>query len=146
MVVTQYNSPLTLIVGGGARKRLAEQILKRGKRRVLVVTDANLVASGKVQEFEVHLREAGIQGTIFSNVQPDPTVENVEQGLAAYRDSQSELIVGLGGGSPMDAAKAISILTSNPLPLSQYMGYHKVPNAGCPLIDTLGGNPKDGLR
>ncbi|HUP78779.1 MAG TPA: iron-containing alcohol dehydrogenase [Pirellula sp.] len=102
MVVTQYNFPLTLIVGGGARKRLADQILKRGKRRVLVVTDVNLVASGKVQEFEFHLREAGIQGTIFSSVQPDPTVENVEQGLAAYRDSQSELIVGLGGGSPMD--------------------------------------------
>jgi len=134
MVVTQFNSPVTLIVGGGARKRLAEQILKRGKRRVLVVTDANLLASGKVQEFEVHLREAGIHASIFSNVQPDPTVENVEQGLAAYRDSQSELIVGLGGGSPMDAAKAISILISNPLPLSQYMGYHKVPNAGCPLI------------
>ncbi|MEQ1827716.1 MAG: iron-containing alcohol dehydrogenase, partial [Pirellula sp.] len=46
----------------------------------------------------------------------------------------SELIVGIGGGSPMDAAKAISILTTNPLPLSQYLGYHKIANAGCPLI------------
>ncbi len=134
MVVTQFNAPQTLIVGGGARERLAEQILKRGKKRVLVVTDAHLVASGKVTEFEVLLHEAGIHTSIFSDVQPDPTVENVEQGLAAYRDSQSELIVGIGGGSPMDAAKAISILTTNPLPLAQYMGYHKVPNAGCPLI------------
>ncbi len=93
-----------------------------------------MVASGKVQEIEILLREAGIQTSIFSKVQPDPTVENVEQGIAAYRDSQSELIVGIGGGSPMDAAKAISILTTNPLPLAQYMGYHKIPNAGCPLI------------
>ena len=134
MVVTQFNSPLTLIVGGGARKRLAEQILKRGKNRVLLVTDAHMVSSGKVQELENQLYAAGIHVSIFSNVQPDPTVDNVEQGLAAYRNSQSEMIVGFGGGSPMDAAKAISILTSNPLPLSQYMGYHKVANAGCPLI------------
>jgi alcohol dehydrogenase class IV len=134
MVVTQFNSPLTLIVGGGARIRLAEQILKRGKNRVLLVTDAHMVSSGKVQELENQLYAAGIHVSIFSNVQPDPTVDNVEQGLAAYRNSQSEMIVGFGGGSPMDAAKAISILTSNPLPLSQYMGYHKVANAGCPLI------------
>jgi alcohol dehydrogenase class IV len=134
VVVAQFNSPLSLIVGGGARKRLADQILKRGKRRVLVVTDAYMVASGKVQEFEVLLREADIKTSIFSKVQPDPTIENVEEGIAAYRDSQSELIVGIGGGSPMDAAKAISILTTNPLPLAQYMGYHKIPNAGCPLI------------
>ena len=132
MVVSQFNSPVALVVGGGARKRLAEQILRRGKKRVLVVTDMNLVASGKVEEFEIHLREAGIHVSTFSNVQPDPTVENVEQGLAAYHESQSELIVGVGGGSPMDAAKAISILTTNPLPLSQYMGYHKIANAGCP--------------
>lgn len=134
MVVTQFNSPDTILVGGGARKRLAEQISKRQKQRILIVTDAYMVTCGKVEEIELQLRDAGIHSSVFSKVQPDPTVDNVEQGLAAYRDSRSELIVGLGGGSPMDAAKAISILTANPLPLSQYMGYHKIPNAGCPLI------------
>ncbi|MEQ1831004.1 MAG: iron-containing alcohol dehydrogenase, partial [Pirellula sp.] len=82
-----FNSPVVLVVGGGARQRLAEQILKRKKRRVLLVTDRNIVASGKIQEFEVQLREAGIEVATFSNVQPDPTVTNVELGLAAFRES-----------------------------------------------------------
>jgi alcohol dehydrogenase class IV len=77
---------------------------------------------------------AGLQANVFFGVQSDPTDANVRAGLQAYRDSGADAVVALGGGSTIDAAKAIAMLTANPEPMRQYMGYHKVPNAGAPLI------------
>lgn len=123
-----------LIVGAGARHQLVDHVRRIGSRRILIVTDRYLVQSGAIAEIEQPLRAADIAVAIFDDVQPDPTVDNVNNGLEVFFNSQSELIVGFGGGSPMDAAKAISVLTTNALPLSQYMGYHKIPQPGCPLI------------
>ena len=134
MVAAQFNVPGALIVGGGARSQLADQVHRLGLTRVLIVTDQYMVESGKINEFQQQLIDAGLHVSLFSGVQPDPTVDNVDDGLQHYRESDSQLVVGIGGGSPMDAAKAISILTINAQPLSQYMGYHKIPQAGCPLI------------
>jgi alcohol dehydrogenase len=61
-------------------------------------------------------------------------VGNVQSGLALLRQVDADVIVAVGGGSPIDAAKAISVLATNPEPLSQYAGYHKIPRAGVPLI------------
>lgn len=129
-----FNVPPTVIVGQGARLQLANQIKKLGSKRALIVTDRYMVESGKITEFQDQLNEAHIEAALFCEVQPDPTVSNVNAGLERYRDSGAEIVVGIGGGSPMDAAKAISILTKNEQPLSKYMGYHKIPKPGCPLI------------
>jgi alcohol dehydrogenase class IV len=67
-------------------------------------------------------------------VNPDPTDINVLAGLEKLNENNSDTIVAIGGGSPMDTAKAISILKTNSLPLNQYMGYNKIPNPGIPLI------------
>jgi alcohol dehydrogenase len=71
---------------------------------------------------------------VYDGVQPDPTDRNVADGLARFHAERCEGIVAVGGGSPIDAAKAISALTINPPPLSQYAGYHKLPRPGAPLI------------
>jgi alcohol dehydrogenase class IV len=78
--------------------------------------------------------EAGIAVSIFDGVQPDPTDRNVAAGLAQFREHDCQAVIAVGGGSPIDAGKAISVLTSNAAPLSQYAGYHKIPNAGAPLV------------
>jgi alcohol dehydrogenase len=101
---------------------------------VLVVTDAFMVKSGVVARLLAPLHEGGIETAVFDGVQPDPTVQNVRDGLALYRSSGAEAVVAIGGGSPLDAGKAISILTTNPEPLADYMGYHKIPKAGAPLL------------
>src|SRR5690606_3418496 len=67
-------------------------------------------------------------------VTPDPTVANVEEGLAMFKQHACDVIVALGGGSPIDAAKAIAIRATNEGPLHRYAGYHQIPNAGVPLI------------
>ena len=87
------------------------------------------------------LKKEGIAVSIFSGVQPDPSDKNVLEGLRQFQESKADIIVGLGGGSSMDTAKVISILTNNELPMSQYAGYHKIPNPGvaCIVIPTTAG-------
>ncbi len=129
-----FNIPATVIVGAGASGELAGQLKRLPSARVLLVTDAFMVKTGLAARFEALLSEAGIASATFSEVQPDPTDTNVHAGLQAFREHRAEAIVALGGGSPMDAAKAISILTTNEGPLSRYQGYHKIPRAGAPLV------------
>jgi alcohol dehydrogenase class IV len=133
-VNSRFNIPPTIILGAGAVRELAPQLRLLGVSRVLLVTDSFLVESGLVARTKAKLASAGITAELFAEVRPDPTDENVLAGLARYRASDAEAVVALGGGSPIDCAKAISLLTANPPPLLQYMGRDKVPRAGAPLI------------
>jgi alcohol dehydrogenase len=92
------------------------------------------VGTGLVARIAGELERAGIETHVFADVQPDPTVANVQAGLAMLRQIEADAIVALGGGSPIDAAKAIGILATNSEPLSQYAGYHRIPRAGIPLV------------
>lgn len=131
---TTFNVPATIVTGAGASRELAPQLTRLGARRVLFVTDAFMEKSGLAARFIRELEQAGIGVALFAGVQPDPTDENVRDGLRAYIAGKCDGIVALGGGSPIDAAKAIAILTTNAEPLSQYQGYHQVPRAGAPLV------------
>ena len=133
-MITSFNIPSSVIIGGGASAELLPQLRRLGVSRVLVVTDAFMVKSGVVGRLLEPLKEGGIGTAVFDGVQPDPTVQNVRDGLALYRSSGAEAVVAIGGGSPLDAGKAISILTTNPEPLADYMGYHRIPKAGAPLL------------
>jgi alcohol dehydrogenase class IV len=83
-------------------------------RRALVVTDATLVRLGLVDKVKVHLDRAGIEMRIFDAVEPDPSVQTVRRGVQVAQEYGPDWIVGLGGGSPMDAAKAIWVLYERP--------------------------------
>jgi alcohol dehydrogenase len=133
-MASSFNIPSSVIIGGGASAELLPQLRRLGAKRVLVVTDAFMVKSGVVARLLSPLQESGMEVAVFDGVQPDPTVQNVRDGLALYRSSGAEAVVAIGGGSPLDAGKAISILTTNPEPLADYMGYHKIPKAGAPLL------------
>jgi alcohol dehydrogenase len=133
-MASSFNIPSSVIIGGGASAELLPQLRRLGAKRVLVVTDAFMVKSGVVARLLAPLQEGGMEIAVFDGVQPDPTVQNVRDGLALYRRSGAEAVVAIGGGSPLDAGKAISILTTNPEPLADYMGYHKIPKAGAPLL------------
>lgn len=100
----------------------------------MVVTDAGMLKLGVLEQVLSILRDARIDVAVFADVQPDPTDRNVLEGLTRYRAAGAEAVVALGGGSAIDCAKVIAMLTANPLPMSQYMGYHKVLRSGAPLI------------
>jgi alcohol dehydrogenase len=130
----QFNLPATLVCGGGAISELAPQLMRLGASRPLIVTDEFMVRSGLIARVEKDLRAAALTPSVYAGVQPDPTEENVHAGLALFRSANADVIVAIGGGSPIDCAKAIALLTKNPPPLSLYMGRNKVPRAGAPLV------------
>jgi alcohol dehydrogenase class IV len=131
---TRFNVPSTILVGAGSSREVGAQAKRLGGRRALLVTDATMVSSGVAQRCADDLSTAGIAATVFSDVQPDPTDLNVRNGLAALQAAQCDFIVGLGGGSPMDAAKVIAVAATNDVPIREFAGYHRVPRAGLPLI------------
>ncbi|MBI3880125.1 MAG: iron-containing alcohol dehydrogenase [Verrucomicrobia bacterium] len=130
----QFNVPSTIIVAGGASQQLAAQAVRLGGRRALLVTDATMVATGLAARCAEQLVAANIPTTIFSDVQPDPTDRNVAAGLALLRREKCDLVIGLGGGSPMDAAKVIAVAATNDAPLRDFAGYHRIPKPGLPLV------------
>ncbi len=99
-----------LVYGQGALNELDEL---QG-RRALVVTDATLVELGLAERVQAHLHRAGLESHLFAEVEPEPSVQTVHQGVRVANEVLPDWIVGLGGGSPMDAAKAIWILYERP--------------------------------
>ncbi|MGA9351353.1 MAG: iron-containing alcohol dehydrogenase [Anaerolineae bacterium] len=104
-----FNSP-EIVFGEDALSYLSEI---EGKR-ALIVTDQNMVKLGFVDRVIGHLKEAGIETRVFAEVEPDPSLEMVKRGAQAALAYQPDWIVGLGGGSPMDAAKAMWVLYERP--------------------------------
>jgi len=99
-----------IVFGAGALDALDEL----SGRRALIITDETLVELGLVDRVKAHLTQAGIESHIFAAVEPDPSVDTVRRGVQAAQDVAPDWIVGLGGGSPMDAAKAIWVLYERP--------------------------------
>jgi alcohol dehydrogenase class IV len=129
-----FNIPSTIITGAGSSTELVPQLARLGVSHVLLVTDAFMVSSGLAARFQSAMLNAGLHVARFDGVQPDPTDANVREGARRFTEEKCEAIVALGGGSPMDAAKAISILATNGEPLSRFQGYHRVERAGVPLV------------
>src|SRR5262249_5461533 len=131
-VNAQFNVPSTVLVGGGVSQQLAAQATRLGARRALLVTDSTMAAGGLAGRYAEQLEAAHIATRIFAGVQPDPTDQNVQAGLKLVETC--DLVVGLGGGSPMDAAKVIAVAATNDRPIREFAGYHRIARPGLPLI------------
>ena len=100
--------------GAGAISAIADEILGRGFAKAFVCSDPDLVKFGVTKKVTDVLDKASIAYEIYSNIKPNPTIENVQTGVAAFKDSGADCIVAIGGGSSMDTAKAIGIIIKNP--------------------------------
>ena len=100
--------------GAGARKELPEVLNRMGLTKALVCTDKGLIKVGTAQKVTEVLDEAGFPYEIYSEIKPNPTVTNVKQGVAAFAAAKADCIIAIGGGSSMDTAKGIGIVTNNP--------------------------------
>ena len=100
--------------GAGARKELPAVMERMGLKKALVCTDKGLLKVGTAQKVTEVLDEAGIAYEIYSEIKPNPTVTNVKQGIQAFADAKADCIIAIGGGSSMDTAKGIGIVTNNP--------------------------------
>ena len=100
--------------GRGAIAHSAPEIARRGLTKAFIITDPVLADNGTAARITDLLDEAGIDWEIFSDVVPNPPIEKVQAGLAAFRASGADVLIGLGGGSPQDTCKAISVIATNP--------------------------------
>src|SRR5262245_51832759 len=116
MPLSVFSFPTTILFGSGAIAQLPAELSRRGVNRPLLVTDAGL-AGTPVFERVAKLIPAAV---VYSGVEPNPTEQNVLDGVARYRESNCDGIVGLGGGSPLDAAKAIRLKVTHDAPLAEY--------------------------
>ena len=100
--------------GAGAIKEIPGELARREFSKAFVATDADLVRFGVTKKVTDLLDEAGIAWEMFSDIKPNPTIENVQAGVTAFKASGADCIVAVGGGSAMDTAKGIGIIATNP--------------------------------
>lgn len=116
-----FLTPKMIVSGNDALDSAKSELSKLGKK-AFIVTDAMMVKLGNVLLLEKILKEVNIDYHIFSEVNFEPNDTVVIQGKDTYRENNCDFLIALGGGSPIDTAKAISILLNNDAPLSSYMG------------------------
>lgn len=131
-IVLPFPKP-TLFSGPGSSLELCEAIAQMGTRRLLIVTDATLVKIGLIDGMQAKLTELGIEFFIYDGVEPDPTVSQIEAGLAMLKARDCEAILAVGGGSPIDAAKVIAARATNDKPVRKMEGLFRVFRTTLPL-------------
>jgi len=146
--VCNFYSPKKIIFGLDVVKKVGEEAKFLGANRALIVTDPGIVSAGHVKIVEESLHAAKIELGIFDKVIPEPPDCCVDEGLKALRDGNYDLVIGIGGGSSLDIAKAISIMATNPGKIVDYAGIDLVPKPGLPkiLIPTTAGTGSETSR
>lgn len=104
----------TSYFGAGSISVIPEEVKARKYRKALVVTDKDLLKFNVSQKVTTELEKAGLEYEIFSDLKPNPTVNNVKNGVQAFKNAGADYLIAIGGGSSMDTAKAIGIIINNP--------------------------------
>lgn len=126
--------PKISLHGAGAIGDMVKLVAGKSWGKALIVTDGHLVKLGLLESLFAALDAHQLSYELFDAVFPNPTEALVQQGYDAYRNAECDYLIAFGGGSPIDTAKAIKILTANPGPSTNYSGVGKVTHAGVPLV------------
>lgn len=120
--------------GAGSIARLPDSVKALGAGRVFLVTDAGLVAGGIAGGIAARLGDAGLEVTVYSELRPNPAIEDIAAGASALRRFGQSVVVGLGGGTSLDGAKGISLAAANDVPVRDLDYRRQLPNPGLPVI------------
>ncbi|MCK5851910.1 iron-containing alcohol dehydrogenase [bacterium] len=126
--------PSVNLMGAGSVAEVGKQAKILGGSKALVVTDKPLMSTGIVEKVTQLLEESKIDSVIYDGVQPNPTVENVDKGIAIYKNEKCDVIIAVGGGSAIDCAKGIGIIISNGGSIKDYEGLDKSEKPMPPFI------------
>lgn len=126
--------PTRIEYGTGAVEKLADELALINARRVMLITDVRLASSGVLSRFTTHLASKRIAYDIFARVEANPKDYNVEEGAKKAAFDKPDCLVAIGGGSPIDCAKAINVVASNGGQVRDFEGYGKIPGDVLPLI------------
>jgi alcohol dehydrogenase class IV len=147
-MIAAITMPRLLFVGGGALGEVGTALARLGIRRPLVVSDPFMARSGLLARLTERLDAAGIAWQAFTNTVPDPTTAVVEAGVAQLQAGSYDGLIALGGGSPIDTAKAMAVLAANGGRMRDYKVPNEIPKPGLPLvaIPTTAGTGSEATR
>ena len=100
--------------GVGAVKEIGGELSRRGYKRAFIASGRHVVKSGEIKKITDVLDEIGVAYTFYTDIKPNPTIENVQNGVKAFKEFNADCIIAVGGGSVMDTSKAIGIIVNNP--------------------------------
>ena len=126
--------PARVIFGRGVIKRLAEEILSLGKRALLVTGCSAMRKSGVLDRVGAIMKSAGVEFSLFDGVESDPSLETVNEGIEFIQRERCDVVIGLGGGSAIDVAKAIASIVKQPGTVWEYHRGKKIEKEGLPFI------------
>lgn len=132
--MVELYQPRHTLIGRDGITMIPHFLQRISAKKVLVVTDKGLVKNGIAGKVTAVLDDAGIEYLIFDGVEPNPTTKIVYEALHFYENSGCGAIIAIGGGSPIDVAKALSILSANGGEIEQYNGVNKSKKHGAPVI------------
>lgn len=120
-----------IVFGANSLEKIKEELKGIGANKLLLVTDEGIIKAGLLANIEKHLSDFDL--TIFKDVVPNPKDTNVEEGLQMLQENKCDSVLGVGGGSPMDTAKVIAAMATNPGKVADYAGMDKFKNPAVPL-------------
>jgi 4-hydroxybutyrate dehydrogenase len=120
MTTVTWSFPTTVVFGNGSIATLGDHIKRIGATRALVVCDPGVVKAGIADRVKKVLEGAGIPASVFDKVDPNPIEPNVVDGVAAYKSHNADVIVSVGGGSPLDVGKLVALKITHDRPLADY--------------------------
>lgn len=123
-----------IVRGAGCIARVPEEVARLRKKKVSIITDPGIVATGMIARLSTLLDNAGITVTVFDDIAPDPRLQTAVLASEHLRTTGAELVIGIGGGSAIDIAKVAAILVTNSEPIGTFFGIDLVPAQGLPLI------------
>lgn len=126
--------PTVNLMGAGCLTEAADAVKAQGFKKALIVTDKVLSQIGMVKQVADLLAERDVQSVVFDGTQPNPTIGNVEAGLALLKENECDFVISLGGGSPHDCAKGIALVASNGGKIGDYEGVDQSAKPQLPLI------------
>ncbi|MGF9695788.1 iron-containing alcohol dehydrogenase [Paenibacillus sp. MABNR03] len=134
MATHAYYVPPVNLMGRGCLQEAGRMIQDMDICKALVVSDRQLISSGVAEQVLSILRNSGLDYVVYDEVQPNPTCQNVHEGLKIFQEHGCDAIISIGGGSPQDAAKGIGIVATNGGHIRDYEGLHQSHHKSVPLI------------
>jgi len=134
MQTFEFRLPPLILVGPYSWHRIGDEAARLGAKKALIVADEFLVTSMRASEMQSFLEAHRIPSVVYDKGMREPEDTHVEEGLKLLREAECDLVIGFGGGSAIDTAKAIAIMATNPGSIADYMGANKVKNPRLPLI------------
>ena len=133
-MVYNHHTVKHFIHGAGSIKQAADVVKNLGGKKAIIVTDPGLANVGVQKPLEEALTAGGVEWELFAKAELEPSMDSIQACTDAAKAFGADVIIGIGGGSPLDTTKAAAVLLTNEGPIDKYFGMNLVPNACLPMI------------